>query len=84
MYFVYVLRSLKDGRLYKGLTSDLERRVKEHNSGQAKSTKGFLPWELFHVEEFETREEARKREKYLKSGQGRDFLKTIRPRSSTE
>lgn len=79
MYYVYVMRSLKDGRLYKGFTSNLKRRIKEHNSGQTKSTKGFVPWELIYFEKVNSREEARKREKYLKSGQGRDFLKTMAP-----
>ena len=71
--------SLKDGRLYKGFTSNLKRRIKEHNSGQTKSTKGFVPWELIYFEKVNSREEARNREKYLKSGQGRDFLKTMAP-----
>ncbi len=79
MYYVYVMRSLKDGRLYKGFTSNLKRRIKEHNSGQTKSTKGFVPWELIYFEKVNSREEARNREKYLKSGQGRDFLKTMAP-----
>ena len=79
MYYVYVMRSLKDGRLYKGFTSNLKRRIKEHNSGQTKSTKGFVPLELIYFEKVNSREEARNREKYLKSGQGRDFLKTMAP-----
>lgn len=66
MYYVYVMRSLKDGRLYKGFTSNLKRRIKEHNSGQTKSTKGFVPWELIYFEKVNSREEARNREKYLK------------------
>lgn len=74
-YFVYVLKSEKDGRLYKGQTSDLARRLEEHNSGKVKSTKGFMPWNLVYFETFETREEAVLREKYLKTGIGREFLK---------
>jgi len=42
MYYVYVLKSEVDGRLYKGLTENLEIRLKQHNSGKSKSTKGFL------------------------------------------
>ncbi|WP_373709516.1 GIY-YIG nuclease family protein [Kaistella sp.] len=76
-YFVYVLKSQKDGRLYKGQTSDLNERVKQHNSGKTKSTKGFMPWELVYFETFQTREEAVLREKYLKTGSGREFLKKI-------
>ncbi len=67
--------SQKDGRLYKGQTSDLNERVKQHNSGKTKSTKGFMPWELIYFEKFKTREEAVFREKYFKSGIGREFLK---------
>ena len=75
MYFVYVIKSQIDARLYKGITNDLERRVKEHNSGKHKSTKGYLPWELIYYEKVNNRIEAREREKYLKSGIGREFLK---------
>ena len=77
MYNVYVLRSLKTDRRYVGLTNDLERRIKEHNNGKGKSTKGFLPWKLVYSEKFENRIEARKREKYLKSGIGRAYLDKI-------
>ena len=74
-YFVYVLKSIKDGRLYKGQTSNLNKRLKQHNRGENKSTKGFMPWELVYFETFQTREEAVLREKYFKSGSGREFLK---------
>lgn len=74
-FYVYVLKSKKDGRLYKGQTSDIEKRLKLHNSGKVKSTKGFLPWELVYFEIFQTREEAVLREKYFKTGSGREFLK---------
>ncbi len=76
MYYVYVLRSRKDGRLYKGMADDLQRRLKQHNGGQNRSTKGFLPWDLAYYERFQTRAEARSREKYFKSGIGREFLKS--------
>lgn len=85
MYTVYVLFSDKYNRTYTGLTNNLERRFKEHNSGQSKSTKAFRPWRIVYKEVCQTRQEAREREKYLKSGIGRDFIKQkIRPRSSTE
>ena len=73
-YFVYVLKSLKDGRLYKGQTHNLEIRLQQHNSGKTKSTKGYTPWELVYFESFKTREEAVLREKYFKTGVGREFL----------
>lgn len=74
-FFVYVLKSEKDGRLYKGFTNNIDRRIDEHNKGQNKSIKGFRPWKLVHIEEFATLMEARNREKFLKTGQGRDYLK---------
>ncbi|MEL1242167.1 GIY-YIG nuclease family protein [Flavobacterium flavipallidum] len=74
-YVVYVLESEIDGRFYKGHTVDIEKRVKEHNAGKTKSTKGYRPWKLVYFEIFETREEAVLREKYFKTGIGRAFLK---------
>ncbi len=61
--------------MYKGLTRDLAMRLKSHNSGKVKSTKGHCPWEVVYYEEIATLEEARSREKYLKSGGGRNYLK---------
>jgi putative endonuclease len=80
MYYVYVLQSQKDKRKYTGQTEDLERRLKEHNNGNGlgRSTKNGRPWKLLYFEEFETRREAMRREKYLKSGAGRDELNRIR------
>lgn len=76
-YFVYVLESEIDGRLYKGQTSDIEKRLTEHNSGKPKSTKGYKPWKLVYFERYETRDEALLREKYFKTGSGREFLKDL-------
>jgi len=77
MYIVYVIKSEKDGRLYVGFTENLARRTKEHNAGKTKSTKGYRPWALVYKEEVTERSLARKREKYLKSGCGKEFLKNI-------
>jgi putative endonuclease len=74
-YYTYVLKSLVDGRLYKGMCSDLARRLNEHNSGKQKSTKAFKPWILVYSEKHNSRKDARKREIFLKSGSGREFLK---------
>ena len=74
-YIIYAIKSSFDGRIYVGFTSDLKNRLKEHNCGKTKSTKGFRPWSLIYEEKVETREEARKREKYLKSGCGKELLK---------
>ena len=76
MYTIYGIRSKVDGRIYVGFTEDIERRIKEHNSGKTTSTKGYRPWELIYYENCEERLEARNREKYLKSGIGKEFIKT--------
>ena len=77
MFFVYVLRSKTSGRLYIGHTSDLTQRLGQHNHGVTKSTKNRGPWELVHREEFGMRGEAMRRERFLKSGQGREELKKL-------
>ncbi len=78
MYKVYAIRSIKDSRIYVGFTSDLNTRLKYHNSGRVFSTKGFRPWHVIYIEDCVSRTEARKREKYFKSGIGKEFLKNIR------
>ena len=75
MYTVYVLKSQKDNKLYIGQTSNLGKRLNEHNSGMCKSTKSRLPFELLYTENYKTRSEAMKREKYFKTGVGREFLR---------
>jgi len=59
---VYIIKSLKDNNLYIGSTSDLKRRVKEHNSGLVESTKSRKPFKLVYFEGFANEEEARHRE----------------------
>ena len=76
MYFVYILISKSYNRRYVGMTNNIKRRFKEHNSGRMKSTKAFTPWEIIYVEKFPIRIEARKREKYFKSAAGRRYLKS--------
>jgi putative endonuclease len=77
MYFVYVIQSQVDGRIYVGLSASIENRIRDHNSGRVFSTKGYRPWMLVYYEKAGSRIEARKREKYLKSGCGKEFLKSI-------
>ena len=77
MFYVYVLYSKENNRTYTGMTIDVAKRVKQHNMKQNKSTKAYVPWILILTEEFKTREKAREREKYLKSGIGREFVKTL-------
>ncbi|MEO5911729.1 MAG: GIY-YIG nuclease family protein [Pelobium sp.] len=62
MWIVYVLSSDIKKIRYVGFTADLDRRLKEHNSGFSKFTKAYQPWKLVYKEEFETRQEARNRE----------------------
>jgi putative endonuclease len=73
-FIVYILKSLKDGKRYIGCTADFERRLHEHNSGKVKSTRNRRPLLLIHSESFETKVDAKNREKFFKSGQGREYL----------
>ena len=77
MYYVYVIRSLVDGKLYKGFTSDLRQRIRSHNKGEVKSTRNRGPFELVYNEKYECKVEALKREKFLKSLQRGKILKDI-------
>ena len=77
MYFVYALRSEVKNYIYVGLTDNVEHRVSQHNNGYERTTKPYRPFKLILVESFPTREQARIREKYLKSGVGKAFLKNI-------
>ena len=77
MFYIYVLRSLKNSRHYTGYTNNLERRLCEHNNGQTKYTKIAGPFELIYKETYNTRLEASKRERFLKTGKGREILKQI-------
>jgi putative endonuclease len=79
MYFVYAIKSQIDSRIYVGMTEDVARRLKEHNLGKTKSTKGYRPWQLIYTELLPSRSEARIREKYFKSGVGKEFLKFLAP-----
>jgi putative endonuclease len=78
MFFVYVIRSLTRNYIYVGLSNDYERRIREHNNGYERTTKPYRPFELILIEEFSTRPEARQREKYLKSGVGKAYLKGLK------
>jgi putative endonuclease len=76
MWYVYVLRSQKDGRLYTGTTADLRKRVDEHNKGQEPGSRHMAPVELAYYEACHSKRDAFKREKYLKSTYGKRYLKT--------
>ncbi|NNF33539.1 MAG: GIY-YIG nuclease family protein [Saprospiraceae bacterium] len=74
-HYVYILKNEKVGRRYKGMTQDLDGRLKEHNRGKTKSTKEEKGWEIEYFEIFNTREKARAREKYFKTAAGRRWIK---------
>lgn len=73
-YFVYILKN-KNDQIYIGQTNNLEDRLKRHNSGTQKYTKNKGPFELVYCERYLTRSEAMGREKTLKSGQGREWIR---------
>ncbi len=79
MITVYALLSEKYGFIYVGMTANLERRLKEHNSGKSLYTKRFKPWKVIYKEAQPDLKAARQREKYLKSGVGKEFLKSLVP-----
>jgi putative endonuclease len=74
MWYVYLLQNNKRD-WYIGLTKDLQKRILIHNSGKNKSTKYGIPWKLIYCETGLNRGDGRRREKYLKSGMGRRYLK---------
>jgi putative endonuclease len=69
-FFGYVLRSLEDGKLYTGMSPDVDRRLRDHNSGKTRSLRHRRPLVLVYKEVFETRSEAIAREYYLKTAEG--------------
>ena len=75
MYYVYVLHSLKDERLYTGFTANLDERLNEHNRGCNQSTKNRRPFTLIYSEYYINKIDAINREKFLKSGSGKTYLK---------
>lgn len=75
-YFVYALFSADLDRIYVGQTNDLERRFKEHTRGYSKYTARTNDWALIYSEKLNSRAEAMKREKQLKTSAGRRFLRT--------
>ena len=75
MFTVYVIRSKSTGRLYKGQAENVQQRLWQHETGMARYTRGRGPWELVLREDYQTRAEAMSREKWLKIGKGREWLK---------
>jgi putative endonuclease len=76
-YYVYVLRSEKDGSFYIGHTADLEERIKRHNDGMSSYTKAKAPWKLIYQEVFPARSEAMKREREIKRMKSREYIERL-------
>jgi len=77
MFVVYALKSIHRNYIYVGMTNDFNRRFNQHHRGNNKTTKPYSPFKVILQESFPTRIEARKREIYLKSGIGKEFLKSL-------
>jgi len=70
MFYAYVLSSIRFNYYYKGHCSNLQKRLKEHNSGMTQSTRPFIPFEIVYFEEFHSEDEAVRTEKYWKTSAG--------------
>lgn len=75
MYYVYILFSEKDGKLYTGYTPDLKERIKKHNFGYVLATKNRRPLKFIYYESYLVQSDAKRREKFLKGGKGKEELK---------
>ncbi|MBN2775589.1 MAG: GIY-YIG nuclease family protein [Prolixibacteraceae bacterium] len=76
-YVVYILRSEKDGSYYIGYTSDLEQWVEYHNTGKSRYTSRKMPWKVVYTEEFTTKSDAIKRERFLKKQRNHSFYEQL-------
>ena len=77
MHYVYAIKSENRNYIYVGMTNDPKRRIGEHNNKYVRTTRAYAPFVKILTEEFPSRIEARKREKYLKSGAGKEYLKSL-------
>jgi putative endonuclease len=77
MYYVYILRSLKDSKLYIGYTTDLPKRFLAHKNGEVSSTRYRRPLEVIFYEAFKQRADAKRREKYFKTSKGKSSLRIM-------
>ncbi len=74
-FVVYILYSFSEKRFYYGYSSNLIQRIYWHNNGNKGFTKNYRPWAVIYVEFFETKQEAMMKEKYFKTGKGRNWVK---------
>lgn len=75
MFYVYIIKSRKSDYMYTGITNDLRKRFNQHNKNKSTWTKNKGPWDLIYYEASLNEEDTRSREKYLKSGMGKRYLK---------
>lgn len=75
MWFVYIIRSVEHKILYVGSTNDLQRRIAEHNRGACRSTKPYFPYVLISYIATQSEQQARRLERYFKTGSGKTILK---------
>jgi len=76
-FFVYIIKSLKDGSYYIGSTQNLSARLERHNQGRSSYTKHKIPWELVYSEEHHNRSIAMKKEKEIKNRKSRQFIESL-------
>ena len=77
MYWMYILKSSKDGSYYIGSTGNLDLRVQRHNKGHGKYTRKKLPWDLVYKQEFATRSEAEKEERRIKNKKSKKIIEYL-------
>ena len=77
MFFVYILRSTRDDKLYVGYTNNVRRRLEEHSLGKVAITKNRRPFKLIYLEGYLNQQDATTREKFFKTGWGRTHLKGV-------
>jgi len=77
MFYIYILHSGKDGKLYTGYTPDLKNRMKAHEGGYVSATKDRRPLKLIHYEAFLEEKDAKQRETFLKGGNGKKEIKAM-------
>ena len=76
-HIVYILRSLRQKKLYIGYTTNLERRIEEHNTGKSAATKPYAPWEMIFYETYNNSVDAKRREQYFKTSKGKSTLRMM-------
>ena len=77
MFYPYAIKSKNKNYIYVGLTNNPDRRISQHNNKKEQTTKSYAPFKIILIEKHSTRAEARNREKYLKSGIGKEYLKSL-------